>query len=69
MVNTQKKRISVAVGNGPELKAVIAPASQMLDKKSDIQYRPIAYQDYIRLQQSSTIRGKSPLQAIKINNI
>ncbi|CAI9757289.1 unnamed protein product [Fraxinus pennsylvanica] len=69
VVNAQKKRISVAVGHGPELTAVIAPASQLLDKNSDIQYRPIAYQDYIRLQQSSTIRGKSPLQAIKINNM
>ncbi|KAL2476787.1 2-oxoglutarate (2OG) and Fe(II)-dependent oxygenase superfamily protein [Abeliophyllum distichum] len=69
VVNAHKKRISVAVGNGPELTAVVAPASMLLVEKSDIHYQPIAYQDYIRLQQSSTIRGKSPLQAIMINNI
>ncbi|GFP89533.1 protein srg1 [Phtheirospermum japonicum] len=65
-VNAQKTRISVAVGHGPELLGAVRPASPFVDEKEEVHYQPITYKDYIRLQQSSTIRGKSALQAIKI---
>ncbi|KAK6157227.1 hypothetical protein DH2020_011475 [Rehmannia glutinosa] len=66
-LNDQKTRISVAVGHGPELKSPVRPASPLVDEREGIHYRPITYQDYIRLQQSITTRGKNALQAVLIN--
>ncbi|KAH7844906.1 hypothetical protein Vadar_032893 [Vaccinium darrowii] len=68
VVNETRTRISVAVGHGPEMTATVAPASPLVDEKSRIKYRPITYKDYMRAQQSSATRGKSPLQAIMTNN-
>ncbi|KAL3647159.1 hypothetical protein CASFOL_008127 [Castilleja foliolosa] len=68
IVNAEKTRISVAVGHGPELLAAVRPASPLVDEREGVHYRPITYKDYIRLQQNSTVRGKSALQAIKISN-
>ncbi|KAG8362924.1 hypothetical protein BUALT_BualtUnG0023400 [Buddleja alternifolia] len=64
-VNAQKTTISVAVGHGPELSTVIGPATQLVDPTKEIQYQPTVYKDYIRLQQTTTIRGKTALQAIR----
>lgn len=63
-VNQQRARISIGVGHGPELTAMVAPASALVDEKSKHLYRPIMYKDYIRWQQSITTRGKDALQAI-----
>lgn len=68
VVNSQETRISVAVGHGPELMATIRPASPLVDETDEIKYRPITYKDYMRCQQSSAVRGKTPLQAIMTNN-
>ncbi|XP_059661982.1 protein DOWNY MILDEW RESISTANCE 6-like [Cornus florida] len=68
VTNAQRARISVAVGHGPEQTATVAPASLLVDVKDDIKYRPVTYKDYIKLQQSSAIRGKSPLQTIMTHN-
>ncbi|KAG8386949.1 hypothetical protein BUALT_Bualt03G0201900 [Buddleja alternifolia] len=64
-VNAQKTTISVAVGHGPELSTVIGPATQLVHPTKEIQYQPTVYKDYIRLQQTTTIRGKTALQAIR----
>ncbi|KAL3848923.1 hypothetical protein ACJIZ3_010805 [Penstemon smallii] len=64
VVNAQKTRISLAVGHGPQQSTVIGPASPLINEGEEVQYRPIAYKDYIRLQQSSTIRGKTALHAL-----
>ncbi|KAF8411241.1 hypothetical protein HHK36_003788 [Tetracentron sinense] len=53
VVNEERTRISIAVGHGPELTAIVAPASQLLDEKSELKYTPILYKDYMRSQQSS----------------
>ncbi|KAH6827137.1 hypothetical protein C2S53_014629 [Perilla frutescens var. hirtella] len=66
-VNAQRTRISIAVGHGPHLSSLIGPAAPLVDEKEVIQYEPIKYEDYIRLQQSSTVRGKSALQALRPN--
>ncbi|KAL8031428.1 hypothetical protein ABFX02_13G023700 [Erythranthe guttata] len=63
-VDAQRTRISIAVGHGPALSSTIGPASQLVDQNDEAHYRPITYKDYIELQQSSTIRGKSALQAV-----
>ncbi|KAK4486885.1 hypothetical protein RD792_006193 [Penstemon davidsonii] len=64
VVNAQKTRISLAVGHGPQQSTVIGPASPLIKENEEVQYRPITYKDYIRLQQSSTIRGKTALHAL-----
>ncbi|OVA06777.1 Oxoglutarate/iron-dependent dioxygenase [Macleaya cordata] len=66
VVNEERTRISVAVGHGPELNAIIGPASPLVDEKNEPpRYRPIRYKDYMRNQQSSAVRGKEPLGTVK----
>ncbi|XP_059285041.1 protein DOWNY MILDEW RESISTANCE 6-like [Lycium ferocissimum] len=64
VVNAEKTRISVAVGHGPEMTAIVQPAGPLLKENSESKYRPIVYQDYIRAQQSTIKRGKSALYEI-----
>lgn len=64
-MNDQRTRISIAVGHGPQLSNFIGPARPLLDEKELAQYEPIKYEDYIRLQQSSTLRGKTALLALR----
>ncbi|KAL0444199.1 UNVERIFIED_CONTAM: protein SRG1 [Sesamum latifolium] len=66
-VNAQKTRISIAVGHGPALSSSIAPATPLVDQTEGAHFQPIVYKDYIKLQQSSTIRGKSALLAVRKN--
>ncbi|KAA8524489.1 hypothetical protein F0562_010912 [Nyssa sinensis] len=64
IVNAEKTRISVAAALGPEMMATVAPASPLVDEKSESKFRPIIYKDYMRYQQSTPLRGKSALQPI-----
>lgn len=48
--------------------AAIGPASPPVDERDEIKYRLITYKDYMRCQQSSAVRGKTPLQTIMTNN-
>ncbi|XP_059284182.1 protein DOWNY MILDEW RESISTANCE 6-like [Lycium ferocissimum] len=64
VVNAEKTRISVAVGHGPEMTAIVQPAGPLLKEKSERKYRPIVYKDYIKAQQSTIKRGKSALHEI-----
>ncbi|XP_004243300.1 2-oxoglutarate-dependent dioxygenase 19 [Solanum lycopersicum] len=69
IVNTEAARISIAVGHGPKMDAIVQPASPLIKEKSESKYRPIIYKDYIRAQQSTIKRGKSALDEIMNNNI
>ncbi|KAM3222018.1 protein DOWNY MILDEW RESISTANCE 6 isoform X1 [Capsicum annuum] len=64
VVNEEKTRISIAVGHGPEMDAIVEPASPLIQEKSESKYRPILYKDYIRGQQSTVKRGKTALHEI-----
>ncbi|KAK4438589.1 protein DOWNY MILDEW RESISTANCE 6 [Sesamum alatum] len=64
-VNAQKTRISIAVGHGPALSSSIAPVTPLVDQTEGAHFQPIVYKDYIKLQQSSTVRGKSALLAVR----
>ncbi|KAK6918956.1 Non-hem dioxygenase N-terminal domain [Dillenia turbinata] len=66
VVNKEKTRISIAVGHGPELTATVAPAPPLISDNR-AQFKPIMYKDYMKIQQSSVVRGKTPLEAILIN--
>ncbi|XP_069142822.1 protein DOWNY MILDEW RESISTANCE 6-like [Solanum lycopersicum] len=67
VVNAEAARISIAVGHGPEMNAIVQPASPLIKEKSKSKYRPIVYKDYIRGQQSTIKRGKSALHEIMNN--
>uniref|UniRef100_M1A3H1 Leucoanthocyanidin dioxygenase n=2 Tax=Solanum tuberosum TaxID=4113 RepID=M1A3H1_SOLTU len=69
VVNAEAARISIAVGHGPKMDAIVQPASPLIKEKSESKYRPIVYKDYIRDQQSTIKRGKSALHEIMNNNI
>ncbi|RZC46375.1 hypothetical protein C5167_039320 [Papaver somniferum] len=68
VVNEEKTRISIAVGHGPDLNSIIAPARALVDEKDERPlYKPIVYRDYMRCQQSCAVRGKEPLGIVKTN--
>ncbi|XP_049415061.1 2-oxoglutarate-dependent dioxygenase 19-like [Solanum stenotomum] len=67
IVSAEAVRISIAVGHGPEMDAIVQPASPLIKEKSESNYRPIVYKDYIRAQQSTIKRGKSALDEIMNN--
>ncbi|KAK6919480.1 Non-hem dioxygenase N-terminal domain, partial [Dillenia turbinata] len=67
VVNKEKTRISIAVGHGPEQTATVAPAAPLIGDKGRAQFTPIMYKDYMKIQQSSVVRGKTPLESILIN--
>ncbi|KAF6163350.1 hypothetical protein GIB67_025214 [Kingdonia uniflora] len=67
LVNKKRTRISIAVGHGPEMTTILAPANELVDEKEKPNYKPIVYKDYIRFQQSSAVRGKTPLEKIMAN--
>ncbi|XP_015160641.1 flavonol synthase/flavanone 3-hydroxylase-like [Solanum tuberosum] len=67
IVNAEAVRISIAVGHGPEMDAIVQPASPLIKEKSESKYRPIVYKNYIRAQQSTIKRGKSALDEIMNN--
>lgn len=52
------------MGHGPEMDAIVEPASPLIQEKSESKYRPILYKDYIRGQQSTVKRGKTALHEI-----
>ncbi|XP_022762406.1 protein DMR6-LIKE OXYGENASE 2-like [Durio zibethinus] len=67
LVNNKATRISIAVQHGPALDEVVSPASEFVDNESNPPaYRAIKYQDYVELQQSNTLDGKSFLENIRI---
>ncbi|KAK1283031.1 Flavonol synthase/flavanone 3-hydroxylase [Acorus calamus] len=67
LVNEHKTRISVAVGHGPHMEAILKPAENILSVDGcGPKYRPIVYKDYMKSQQSIVRRGKSALEQIMI---
>ncbi|XP_059664580.1 protein DOWNY MILDEW RESISTANCE 6-like [Cornus florida] len=69
VTNAERARISIAVGNGPGLTTTVAPASPLIDGKSEIKYRHATYEDYIKFKQNGTLGGESPLQAMIVPQV
>ncbi|KAL3515504.1 hypothetical protein ACH5RR_022406 [Cinchona calisaya] len=69
-VNSEMKRISIAVTNGPSLDTNVGPASPLLtdDHGNEIPalYTPMTYREYLELQQVNKLDGKSCLDRVKI---
>ncbi|KAK6253303.1 hypothetical protein QUC31_015023 [Theobroma cacao] len=70
VVNNKDTRISIAMPHGPALNAVVAPASKLLDHENNPPaYKAMKYKDYLELQQSSKLDGKSCLERIQDRTI
>uniref|UniRef100_A0A0C9RXZ9 TSA: Wollemia nobilis Ref_Wollemi_Transcript_4659_1638 transcribed RNA sequence n=1 Tax=Wollemia nobilis TaxID=56998 RepID=A0A0C9RXZ9_9CONI len=66
VVNAGRTRISIAAPNGPALDALIYPAPQLIDESHPPMYRSMLYGEYLRLQQSTQLRGKGNLEPLKL---
>lgn len=68
VVNGKATRISVATAHGPPLDTVVGPAQDLLDNENRPPlYRGIKYREYLQLQQSNQLNGKSCLDHVKVN--
>ncbi|KAH7524330.1 hypothetical protein FEM48_Zijuj06G0107900 [Ziziphus jujuba var. spinosa] len=66
-VNNKATRISIGTAHGPTLDTVVSPAPEFVDYKTHPPlYRGIKYRDYMQLQQSNQLNGKSCLDRIRI---
>ncbi|KAK6945781.1 Non-hem dioxygenase N-terminal domain, partial [Dillenia turbinata] len=73
LVNTgdqlEATRISIAVANGPSLEDIVGPAPELSDSESNPpRYMPMKYKDYMELQQSNRLDGKTSLDRVKIGS-
>lgn len=66
VVNAERTRISIASTHGPSLDALIFPAPQLVDETHPVLYRSMLYGEFLRLQQSTQLRGKGNLDPLKI---
>jgi isopenicillin N synthase-like dioxygenase len=69
IVNSKNTRISIIIVNGPSPDAVVAPAPQLIDNKSNpAAYIGMKFIDYLELHQSNRLDGKSALDRVRINS-
>ncbi|GMN58968.1 hypothetical protein TIFTF001_028068 [Ficus carica] len=64
VVNKSATRMSLAIANGPSLETVVGPASQLVESHPPA-YIGMKYKDYLELQQSSNLNGKSMLDRVR----
>ncbi|KAB5516020.1 hypothetical protein DKX38_026668 [Salix brachista] len=72
MVNSKGTRISIAMAHGPSLDSVVSPAPELLaSSKGDepAAYIGMKYKDYLELQQSNKLDGKSCLDRVRISAV
>ncbi|XP_059637630.1 2-oxoglutarate-dependent dioxygenase 19-like [Cornus florida] len=68
MVNNRATRISIGTAIGPPLERIVPPAKALVDTEiSPAAYRGIKYREYIELQQSNELNGKSCLDRIRVD--
>uniref|UniRef100_A0A6N2LIE5 Fe2OG dioxygenase domain-containing protein n=1 Tax=Salix viminalis TaxID=40686 RepID=A0A6N2LIE5_SALVM len=72
MVNSKGTRMSIAMAHGPSLDSVVSPAPELLVSSKG--YEPAAYigmkyKDYLELQQSNKLDGKSCLDRVRISAV
>ncbi|KAA8538131.1 hypothetical protein F0562_027739 [Nyssa sinensis] len=65
VVNNKATRISIGTAHGPPLDTVINPAPELVDSETHpAAYRGITYREYMVLQQSNQLDGKSCLNKL-----
>lgn len=67
VLNNKATRISLGTANGPPLDKIVRPAPELVGRESQpLGYRGIKYGDYLELQYSHQLNGKSCLDLIRI---
>ncbi|XP_050209704.1 2-oxoglutarate-dependent dioxygenase 19-like [Mercurialis annua] len=67
VVNQTATRISIALAHGPSLDTIVSPAPELIDRENKKPaYIGITYQEYVQLQQSNQLHGKSCLDRVRI---
>ncbi|KAK0577251.1 hypothetical protein LWI29_030243 [Acer saccharum] len=67
LVNGGATRVSIATAHGPPLQKVVVPAPELVHRENrPPAYRGIKYKEYLELQQSSPLDGKSCLTHVRI---
>ncbi|KAF8406065.1 hypothetical protein HHK36_008145 [Tetracentron sinense] len=67
VVNNKAPRISLALAHGPSLDTVVSPAQELVDRENHRPaYRGMKYKDYLELQQSNQLDGKSCLDRVRV---
>ncbi|KDP41434.1 hypothetical protein JCGZ_15841 [Jatropha curcas] len=64
VVNNKGTRISVGTAHGPPLDGIVTPAPELT--QASAAYRGITFRDYIELQQTSQLIGKTCLDHVRI---
>ncbi|PON55419.1 Oxoglutarate/iron-dependent dioxygenase [Trema orientale] len=65
VVNSKATRISIGTAHGPPLDTIVSPAEELVTRAPA--YRGIRYREYLELQQSYQLNGKSCLDRLRIN--
>ncbi|KAJ7968275.1 putative 2-oxoglutarate and Fe(II)-dependent oxygenase superfamily protein [Quillaja saponaria] len=66
-VSSKATRISIAVANGPSGDTFVVPAAELVKKESNpAAYVGMKYKEYLGLQQSNQLDGKSALDRVRI---
>uniref|UniRef100_A0A6N2NJK9 Fe2OG dioxygenase domain-containing protein n=2 Tax=Salix viminalis TaxID=40686 RepID=A0A6N2NJK9_SALVM len=71
-VNSKGTRMSIAMAHGPSLDSVVSPAPELLvssEGDEPAAYIGMKYEDYLELQQSNKLDGKSCLDRVRISAI
>lgn len=78
LVNNKATRISVGTAHGPSLDTIVSPVEELVNWEADdrdcdrdrdrdlLAYRGIKYREYMELQQSNQLNGKSCLDRVRI---
>ncbi|OMO96488.1 putative 2-oxoglutarate/Fe(II)-dependent dioxygenase-like protein [Corchorus capsularis] len=71
VVNNKATRISIGSAHGPPLDTIVSPAPELLTNGVGTQlslpaYRGIKYRDFMELQQSNSLNGKSCLDRLRL---
>ncbi|KAG5226636.1 2-oxoglutarate/Fe(II)-dependent dioxygenase [Salix suchowensis] len=72
MVNSKGTRMSIAMAHGPSLGSVVSPAPELLvssEGDEPAAYIGMKYKDYLELQQSNKLDGKSCLDRVRISAV
>lgn len=67
VLNNKGTRISVGTGHGPTLDTVVIPAPELVDGANNPPaYQGLKYKDYLDLQQSKQLDGKTCLDSVRL---
>ncbi|MBA0720813.1 hypothetical protein Goshw_027129 [Gossypium schwendimanii] len=67
VVNNKATRISIGTAHGPPLDTLVSPAKELVADDAGQAYLGITYRNYLELQQSKSLSGKSCLDRLRFS--